>query len=340
MGKDPKKIQKNRQQKQARQAKRKRQVVRNELSLKTGQSRQVLVPAMGHVEAPLGFRAMGFGQALSIIGDAIRIRLFGADEPFDSMEQAQQVFNVAQMVWNYTQSDVSNAELRAMGVKALMIFCKSKNAEEVGSLFDEFCQFSVEMIPPDIQPRSTSYVFVRNTDTERIEQFHERTWGLSDDPVGAEDADRDLLKQILLVDGFLERGAEPDEDMLSDLENRLSERFFLWLERKGMKQRDNACETILWLYSAFVYRYQHQDTCLLGNIDLIDLDEFLFDFIVRKVNLRGYEYAKAPAVLRLIIHFLGDIGYKVDKQDMFENISELEEPYLDVLRERFQATVV
>ena len=85
----------------------------------------------------------------------------------------------------------------------------------------------------------------------------------------------------------------------------------------------------------FVYRYLHDDIVTLKSVQPIYFEEFLFDYVLRKVMMEPHEHVYWTPALKLFYQFLSEKKYVDAPSQFVEIVDVLERQFIEVLRERF-----
>ena len=113
------------------------------------------------------------------------------------------------------------------------------------------------------------------------------------------------------------------------------ERFEKWLIQKGLIERRQDFSSCLDPYLDFVYAYMHDEIVILKNISSLYIEEFLADYLLRKIMADPCEYVEWPPALKLFYRFLGEMGY-LDNPNLFVDIFTAIEPeFVKTLRHRY-----
>ncbi|KPA09070.1 hypothetical protein MHK_010760 [Candidatus Magnetomorum sp. HK-1] len=67
------------------------------------------------------------------------------------------------------------------------------------------------------------------------------------------------------------------------MEKTCSERFYKWLNDKGLTEYSKDFPYWTEIYLNFIYRYMHDDIVLLKKVPPRYIEEFFVDYVIRKV---------------------------------------------------------
>ena len=74
---------------------------------------------------------------------------------------------------------------------------------------------------------------------------------------------------------------------------------------------------------------------MLRSVPPAYLEEFLFDYLLRKLIAEPHEYVTFPPTLKFFYRFLSEKGYLPGPESVIQVIDALEADFIEVLRERF-----
>ena len=121
------------------------------------------------------------------------------------------------------------------------------------------------------------------------------------------------------------------------MEERVKERYEIWLDEKGLNEWSQTFASNLELFLNFIYRYMHDDLVILKSAPLEYLEEFFFDYLLRKLITEPHEYVIYEPTLKFFYMFLQEKGYmdELESKGIIQIIDEMEPEFIGVLRARF-----
>jgi hypothetical protein len=86
----------------------------------------------------------------------------------------------------------------------------------------------------------------------------------------------------------------------------------------------------------FVYRYIHAQNTTLKSVTPICLEEFFFDYVLRKVSAEPAEYVYFPPAIKTFYLFLSEKGYIRNPEPIIGSIDDIEPGFVHMLKERYE----
>lgn len=119
-------------------------------------------------------------------------------------------------------------------------------------------------------------------------------------------------------------------------QNGVAERFGLWLQLKNVGEHLSQFLLISQVYFEFIYAFEREEPIVLRDGPRKYVVEFVADFLLTKTSLEPWEYALAPAALRLFYTFLYEKDYLPGPPySMFDFLNSLDPHYVDLLKEQY-----
>jgi hypothetical protein len=116
------------------------------------------------------------------------------------------------------------------------------------------------------------------------------------------------------------------------MEELCCERYHHWLQAKGVPETyRHHFPFCLKTYLSFIYQY---DAGKLKDVSLQALEEFLMDYLLRKVMAKPPEYTRWPPALRLFYRFLSEKGYLDDPERMMARLNSIEPAFIALVKRR------
>jgi hypothetical protein len=253
------------------------------------------------------------------------------------IEDLNAVLQVGMATWNYVlageRGDSSNT--RDKIVDELRTVFRLELHESV-DLFEKMVERKRFLFPEDIQPPYPMVMFIRKETAHLINAFNYDGLRLSDDVVPPSSEDRELVRAIERLDRFIEEEADYSdyESLLADLQDDCEERFAQWLSARGLGEQSMRFTSCLEPYLDFVYAYTHDDIVTLKNISAGYIEEFLSDYLLRKVSVEPHEYVEWPPALKLFYEFLGE-NYYTEPSGVIDLVAALEPEFVETLRRHY-----
>jgi len=292
-------------------------------------------PSFADMEAPDGFRTVSLSQALMEFGKPL------IDDATGSTKALNEIFGVVNGIWNYEimLQDVGADSLEQTkdglisDMKALL---KIQNDEAEG-MFQEMIERKQHLFPDDIQPELPTVMFMRKELSHLVAAFNYGGMSFSSRMIPPDEHDREVIRKIGRMDRYIIERANyyQWEGFYFSLEEAVRDAFEKWLDDKGATDQSETFSFHIELFLNFVYRYRHEDPVILSSVPPAYVDEFLFDFLVRKLIAEPHEYVTFPPALKFFYRFLHEKGYLPDPEPMIHLIDALEPEFIEVLRERF-----
>ncbi|MGC8658126.1 MAG: hypothetical protein ACP5U1_03545 [Desulfomonilaceae bacterium] len=289
------------------------------------------------IKAPHGFRALSRSQALWEYSLPL---MYIVPAP-ENVSKANQIFEVVRAIWNSTTDDPvvsqtkTNHEIVTMIQERLELDqIRAKN------FLSTMRQRKESLFPSYIQPKDVPFVFMKNEPRSLIERFDYESLKLNDRPIGPDKPDLDLVGRIQMLDQYIMGSSNHDEyrKLLVQVQDECSERFSVWLIRKGAKNHDGF-SFFTDVYVSYIYGCRHKKPITFQSGPADYLIEFMVDHLFRKTSIEPWEYSLCPSAIRLFYRFLNEKGYLTHPPEpMIDYIDRLEPFFLDVLRERFSLT--
>jgi len=292
-------------------------------------------PSFADMEAPDGFRTVSVSQALMEFGKP----LMGDAE--GSTKALNEVFEVVNGIWNYEimLKDEATGKLEEMKdtmIRKMKSLLKIQNDEAEG-LLQEMIDRKQHLFPDEIQPEIPTVMFMRKGLSHLIAPFNYTGMSFSEKTIPPDEHDKEVLKKIKKIDRHIIDGTDYDEweEFYFSMEESVSDAFEKWLKEKGSTEQSQTFASNVELFLNFIYRYAHEDLVILDAVQPAYFEEFLFDYLLRKLIAEPHEYVTFPPTLKFFFRFLHEKGYLPNPEDVIHVIDALEPEFIDVLRERF-----
>jgi hypothetical protein len=286
--------------------------------------------------APKGFRAVSISQALVEFGKPLMDRL--GDDP----EALNSALNISTAIWNFGfMLEERDEEGQKRALHSILENIESTlelDEHAAAELFKGMMERKEHLFPEDIQPGTPMRVFMRKEVSHVITPFDYEGLEYARDPIPPDEHDRNAIAKMEELDRYISDGAEYDEweDLYLAMEEAVQDRFEKWLEEKNLAEWSRLFIDELEPFLDYIYRYQ-DDPVILRLVPPVDIEDFLFDYLLRKVVAEPHEYAGYPAMLKFFYEFLQEKGYigKPESLSRIAAINEMEPDFIDELRVEF-----
>lgn len=297
------------------------------------------IPPMADIEVPKGFRTVSTSQALVEFGI-----LFVGDS-VDDPEMLNEIFGITNSIWNYEiilaqgGSEDELKELRSSIVSSMKTILDMDDADAHGFL-DEMVERKRYMFPAEIQPDYPMTMFMRKDHSHLIAPFNYGGINYSKDSIPPDEEDQAAIHKIKKMDRYVVEDADYDEEWEESyfsMEEAVQDTYEKWLNEKGLSYWSLAFAWNLDLFLDFVYRYSHEDIVILESVLPQYLEEFFFDYLLRKLVTEPHLYVTFPPTVKFFYRFLQEKQY-VDAavcEAAIDVIDGMELAFIEVLRERF-----
>jgi len=293
-------------------------------------------PPMADISAPDGFRAVSMSQALAEFTKPL------INDTEDQTDGLKDLFGVSNAIWNYeileNQHSENSAEMKDEVLKII--------EESLGIDFREAEQLLREMLarkrflfPEQMQPEFPMIMFMRKELSHLITPFNYGRLSYSAAPIQPDRRDFAVIEMLKRMDHYIVSGVSYDEweDFFFFTKEEIRDRFEKWVNEKNLTEWSLAFSSNVDLFLNFVYLYTHDDPVTLKTIIPEYLEEFFFDYLLRKLIMDPHGYVTYPSALKFFYRFLQDKYYADESESrrVIEIIDELEPEFVDVLRVRF-----
>ncbi len=288
-----------------------------------------------HMEAPHGFRAVSITQALMEFAKPLM------KDAGDSHQALNEVFGIVNAIWNFEATlqgrAFDNLEERKGDILNSMQALFKMNDDEAKELFQRMIERKQFLFPKDVRSQNPLVMFMRKDVSHLIAPFHYGNISFLSAPIPSDEHDQAAIEKIKRMDKYIIDGAEYDEweSFYFSMEKDVADRFEKWLHEKGATEQSGAFASNLELFLNFIYLYSHDDPVILRSVPPAYFEEFLFDYLLRKLIAEPHEYVTFPPTLKFFYRFLNEKGYMADPESVIQVIDALEPEFMDILRERF-----
>jgi len=286
------------------------------------------------IKAPEGFRTVSISQAMMEYSNPVMERAKS-----DSIDDANDALNIASDIWNYTITlekgniDESSKQNIVRQIETILGMSKDKAAV----LFDKMIERKRNLLPEDIQPKASRYMFIRKEVHHLVTEFNYGDLNISETITGPNEKDKEFIDSLLCIDKHI---LDQDdygkwEDDYFSMEEKCSDRYEIWLKDKGVgKYRENFPFCIE-IFNNFTYRYIHDDQIVLNSMTIDYFEAFFSDHLLRKVMVDPHEFVNWPPAIKLFYRFLFEKEY-LDDPEPFIGILDVMEPlFIKTLREKY-----
>ncbi|MFA6413051.1 MAG: hypothetical protein WCW53_10185 [Syntrophales bacterium] len=323
-----------RQAKAKEAAKRKRQI-----RLVKPSSRFIERPPLVEMDAPKGFIAIPFSQAMMEFAKPLMEK--GAPD-IDGMSK---VMELASSLWNLAMSKQKNdqkeypqwLERATKGAKNIL----NLDGEERDRFIDDMIERHIHLFPEEMQPPPPSmFMYMRKDISYLIRPFdYGRIKFKVNEIIPPDEEDARMMSNIERLDDQIRKGSNYDsyEELAMSIEDECPLLFKNWLMAKGFEDDPNEYSHCLDIYLTFIYRYLHDDLVLLKSVPDQYIIEFFEDFLIRKVMCKPIDYLFWLPALKLFYRFLNEKGYMPmeDTTAILEKLDLIEPHFFEILQKRY-----
>lgn len=294
-------------------------------------------PLVADIEAPEGFRAITASQAAMEFTQPVIDQIENPD-----IDELNELIKIGTGIWNYeislrkpavpmneSKNDIIKRIEKTLGL----------NGKEAQEFFESMLERKEYLFPAAIQPENPMVDFIRKEPDVQVKEFDYSKLIFTEKPFPPDKKDHEMIHAILQMDKYLLTHTPYDdwEDHFFDMKEKCETRYQKWLIDKGLKDYSVVFSDGISLYLDFVYLYMHVDLTLLSTIRMIYLEEFLFDFILRKWSTGPDEYIACPPGLKMFYNFLYEKGYLNDPGLIIGKIGRIEPPFIKMLKKRYES---
>jgi len=293
----------------------------------------IQTPSISEFDAPEGYRAVSMTQAMMEYAKPVMEIL----KP-DAMPEMNEAFQIAMALWNHALDVERNTESHN---RDMLIALVSKELNMNRRKSDEFITRMADrkrtLLPSDIQPKNPRIMFIKKEGHVLIPEFDYDSLTLSGEAFIPDNEDKELLAMLHRMDKHIRYGNDYGEweKFYNKCMDACKSRFKNWMICKGMDRYQEDFPFNIQVYLDFVYTYRHRDKITLKSITSDYFQEFLCDFVLRKVLLEPHDYIQFPPTLKTFYLFLPEIGYMEDAETIIESIDETEPRFINVLRKMY-----
>ncbi|MBF0495007.1 MAG: hypothetical protein HQK58_00300 [Deltaproteobacteria bacterium] len=300
-------------------------------------------PMMDHPDLPEGFQEVGLMEAMTEFGKPIMDLI----DPNDR-KGMKKLFEVATAIWTYTiliedpDEDEDELDAGVLDPEPVIKIIKKQlklDQNQATELFYMMLERKEYLFPSDIQPESGLALFLRNEGPSAITEFDYSRIEILDIPAAPPVPDANLASMMNQMDQYIYDQAEYD-DWESDffyMEKECTGIFSSWIEEIGLPEFYEEFAFYAQMFIEFVYQHEHPEVVVLKSVSPVNLEEFLFNYVLRKVMIEPDEYVNIPPALKLFYRFLYEKGYLDENQSnsIIKHIGDLEPGFIDALRKKF-----
>ncbi len=252
-----------------------------------------------------------------------------------TIEDANDALQVGLHLWNSTLLDdpIGIRQSRTELVDLIRNTLKL-DRDEAEAFFDRMLERKAYLFPEDIQPEGGMTLFMRKEVEYLITQFEESQLNLSDEATPPDGEDYDFLNALHHLDAQIDVGEDYGEweGNFFDMQELCCQRYQHWLQAKGVPETYHSQFTFcVETYLNFIYQYDEGN---LKDVSRQVIEEFLMDYLLRKVMAQPPEYTQWPPALRLFYRFLAEKGYLDRAEWTMARWSAVEPAFIALVRQR------
>ncbi len=289
-------------------------------------------PALPDINAPEGFRTVSMSHAMMEYAKPVMkyVEDGTVSDPNVAMLIVQNLWNFA-LPSEHGESDETKDDILRLIRSTLQL-----NTKESVELFEKMVQRKDYLLPPEIQPDYRLTMFIRKEEHYLIPDFDYSKITFSKEQILPDDKDRNMVSAINRMDKYIANGEEYDEgeDHYFSTEEQCKKRFNKWLTDKGLHEFSEDFPFCVETFINFIYRYS-QNSIGLKTVLPVELEEFFFDYLLRKVITEPYEYVFWPPAMKLFYTFLCEKEYIINPEITIQSIDKIEPEFMKILRNRF-----
>jgi len=294
-------------------------------------------PPFSDIEAPEGFRAISASQSIMEFAKPVLDQFENPD-----INELNELITIGTLIWNYEIS-LRKPEVPPTESENEII---QRIAEKLGfdktearNFFKSMLERKEYLFPAAIQPENPMIEFIRKEQDIRIEAFDYGKLAFTEKRVLPDAEDLEMINSVLQLDKYLLTDTSYDdwEDHFFTVQENCEARYRKWLVDKGLQDYSVVFSGSVPIFLDFVYLYMHDNPCVLSNITKNLLEEFFFDFIIRKWGAEPGEYVTCPPALKMFYTFLYEKGYLGDPKPFVEKINRIETQFINILKRRYES---
>jgi hypothetical protein len=288
---------------------------------------------LSEIEAPEGFVPVSITQAIMEFAKPF-MEMSGSDENKDTNE----ILQIVQSAWNYTlllEGEENSTDVKIKLVNSIASMY-GMNTTDANDFLEKMVQRKRDLFPPNMQQKPSMTMFMKKQATAPITAFNYNELDLTRNLIPADTKDKALINAILKMDQFMVDQADYDdwEDHYLSLEEASSDRFNKWLNDKGLNEYSQTFPYWTEIYLNFIYRYMHDDIVLLKKVQPIYIEEFLADYVLRKVMAGPHEFVQLIPAIKTFYTFLHEKGYFDNPEPMIDLLSAAEPMFIEIIKKR------
>lgn len=288
--------------------------------------------ALSEMDTPPGFRVISMNHAMMEYAKPLMdfVEKGIVKDPNDVLQLSVLLWNFSLSQEHHNFEKIKKDVINQIG-KILKI-----DSQESTEFFEMMIQRKDYLFPAGIQPDNPMIMFVRKEERYLIPEFNYDSLNISEESYIPDDDDEKLVQFINQIDKCIADGVDYDEweDHYFLMEKKCRERFEKWLMIKGVKEYSEDFSFHLEVYLNFIYRYA-SGIVNLKTVSPFTIEEFFVDYVFRKVIMEPYNYIKWPPALKLLYHFLYEIGYLESPRKITKWLDEIEPHFIEILRNRY-----
>lgn len=292
-------------------------------------------PAISEMRPPNGFRAVSISQAMIEYANPVMEYVEKG-----VVKDINKAMGIVTEMWNFQISD-DTGDLPRVDKKGLIKKIRrtlKMNAEEAASFLDMMLERKKHLLPDEIQPKGNlSRMYIRKDMSVLIAPFNYDSLNISDQDYTPEEADKEMVASLEEMDRYIAERKDYDvwESHFLEMADLVEERFFNWLEFKGVAEYGDDFTFNINVYLNFIYRYGHDEPITLKTVKLVYLQEFFADHVLRKATVEPHRYPTWPPAMKMFYRFLEDVGYMDDAGQPIAKIDEMEPIFIEILRKMY-----
>ncbi|PKK88648.1 MAG: hypothetical protein CVV64_17820 [Candidatus Wallbacteria bacterium HGW-Wallbacteria-1] len=335
----------NREKKKARAAQKRKQKKRGERSQQSNIlpafSRPMFSenhserPYLAEMDAPDGFIALSVYQSMIRYAELVWDK-----NHFDTREELQRRISIGMRLWNYSISAGEGIPEEHLYAEVAEILKKDYGMQEkeIMSFIDSAVGKQLYYFPQDIQPEIAGIMYMRKFGVTTILEFNHDLLDYDENPLEPTPDDIKVLENLLILDNNVRthRNYSLWKDEFEKIRVDCALAYGEWLLRKELNEYAGPFVNAIPPFLDYVYSYPHQWETTLNDLIPEYMEEFFFDYLLMRVDVKPQIYVDYAPAIEFFYYYLEEIGYMEINDCFIDDLDDLEEKFLFLLRQRYE----